>query len=62
MKHLLILAACLAVATAHAQTAPAASAPPPPPFTFFVTSVEGGQGANYSGLVNRPGIRGGRLV
>ena len=52
MKTVLIATAWLAAATAHAQTSPtaAASAPPPPPFTFFVTSVGGGNGANYGGL------------
>jgi len=53
MKAALTLAALLAAtAAAHAQTPPAgaASAPPPPPFTFFVTSVGGGNGANYGGL------------
>ncbi|HEY9108761.1 MAG TPA: lectin [Roseateles sp.] len=52
MKHTLSLAALLAAFGAQAQTAPAAaaSAPPPPPFTFFVTSVGGGNGANYGGL------------
>ena len=53
MKTVLIATAWLAAATAHAQTPPAAAAsapPPPPPFTFFVTSVGGGNGANYGGL------------
>lgn len=53
MKTSLISTALLLLATAaQAQTPPtaAASAPPPPPFSFFVTSVGGGNGANYGGL------------
>ncbi|MCE4553988.1 lectin [Pelomonas cellulosilytica] len=52
MKNSLVSAALLLAFGAQAQTAPtgAASAPPPPPFTFFVTSVGGGNGANYGGL------------
>ena len=51
IRHPLALAACAIAAAASAQNAPpaAASAPPPPPFTFFVTSVSPGQGANYGG-------------
>ena len=53
MKNTSLLATGLLLALgAQAQTPPAgaASAPPPPPFTFFVTSVGGGNGANYGGL------------
>ncbi|MCH8856953.1 MAG: lectin [Proteobacteria bacterium] len=52
MKTAFIAAGCALAGLAQAQTPPAAaaSAPPPPPFTFFVTSVGGGQGANYGGL------------
>lgn len=52
MKTALIAATVLVASAAQAQTPPAgaSSAPPPPPFTFFVTSVGGGQGANYGGL------------
>lgn len=52
MKFTLAVTLAFAGVAAQAQTPPAgaASAPPPPPFTFFVTSVGGGQGANYGGL------------
>lgn len=53
MKKTSLLATGLLLALgAQAQTPPAsaASAPPPPPFTFFITSVGGGNGANYGGL------------
>jgi len=52
MKKLLLATAALLALNAQAQTPPAAaaSAAPPPPFTFFVTSVGGGNGANYGGL------------
>ena len=51
MKTTPLMFALLLATTAQAQTpAAAASAPPPPPFTFFVTSVGGGNGANYGGL------------
>ena len=52
MKKLLFATATLLALNAQAQTPPAgaASATPPPPITFFVTSVGGGNGANYGGL------------
>ncbi len=51
MKTALIAVAVLVASAAQAQTPPAgAASAPPPPFTFFVTSVGGGQGANYGGL------------
>jgi hypothetical protein len=52
MKTPILATALLLATSAYAQTPPAnaASAPPPPPFTFFVTSVGGGNGANYGGL------------
>lgn len=52
MKPLLLATTALLAFNVQAQTPPAnaASAPPPPPFTFFVTSVGGGNGANYGGL------------
>lgn len=52
MNKLLFTALALLPLAASAQTPPpaAASAPPPPPFTFFVTSVGSGAGANLGGL------------
>jgi hypothetical protein len=51
-KTSLLSAGLLLALGTQAQTPPAAaaSAPPPPPFTFFVTSVGAGNGANYGGL------------
>lgn len=49
MKTALITTALLAAVAAQAQTPPAGAASAPS-FTFFVTSVGGGQGANYGGL------------
>ena len=51
MKNALSLFALLAASVAQAQTPPAAAASAPAePFSFFVTSVGKGEGANFGGL------------